>query len=220
LDSEGDVVTVPDTIEDSVRALEEELGLPGGFLERLRDEDDWSFIIKAHALIESAVSHLVCIALGKPILAEVLSHLELSDKRRGKMAFASALGLVEKPDRRFINSLSELRNTLVHDVRNVGFSLSKYVAAVDSSALADFAKKFDSFSTGGSVAFEGNSVHPKEVFRHSPKTAIWWSTMLTIAILYQVKEMERFRSEAQVLRSEHDRLVVERLRNLINPYLG
>jgi hypothetical protein len=216
LENEREQVTVPDTVEASVRAIETELGLPSGFLEGLRTEDDWSFIIKVHALIEAAVSHLLCSVLGKDTLADVFSHLELSDKRRGKMAFAAALGLLEKPDRRFVSSLSELRNTLVHDVTNVGFSLSKYVDAMDSSTFSAFVKGLDSFSTGGLVAFEGSAVPPEEVFRREPKTAIWWSAMLTVAIIYQVKETERLRTESKDLRAQRDHLEAERLRYLIN----
>jgi hypothetical protein len=200
LDDERDHVTIPDTVEDSVRALETELGLSSGFLEGLRTEDDWSFIIKVHALVEAAVSHLLCSALGRDTLADVFSHLELSDKRRGKMAFAAALGLLEKPDRRFVSSLSELRNTLVHDVTNVRFSVSKHVADMDSSTFSAFVKGFDSFSTGGLVAFEGRAVSPVEVFQREPKTAIWWSAMLTVAVIYQVKEIERLRKEINDLR--------------------
>jgi hypothetical protein len=219
LDDEREQVTVPDTVEGSVFALETELGLPSGFLERLKTEDDWSFIIKVHAVIEAAVSHLLCSALGKDTLADVFSHLDLSDKRRGKMAFAAALDLLEKPDRRFVRSLSELRNALVHDVTNVGFSLSKHVAAMDSNKFSAFVKNFDSFSMGGLVPLGGKDVPPEEVFRREPKTAIWWSAMLTVAIIYLVKVTERFRSETKDLRAEHDRLEAERLRYLINQHL-
>lgn len=207
-----------ETVEGSVRMMEAELGLPSGFLEGIKQEDDWSFIIKTHALLEAAVSHLLCSALGKDALAEVFSHLELSDKRRGKIAFAAALDLLHKPDRRFISSLSELRNSLVHDVRNVSFSLSEHVAAMDAKTFSAFAKGFDSFSTGGSVAFEGKEVPPAEVFRRDPKTAIWWSAMLTVAIIYQVKETQRLRTETDHLRAEGNRLVVETLSRLINPH--
>jgi hypothetical protein len=219
LSNEREQVTVPDTVEGSVRALETELGLPSGFLEELKREDDWSFIIKVHALIEGAVSHLLCTALGKDILVDVFSHLELSDKRRGKMAFVAALNLLEKPDRRFVSSLSELRNALVHDVTNVGFSLSKHIAAMDSNKFSAFVKNFDSFSMGCLVPFRGKDVPPEEVFRLEPKTAIWWSAMLTVAIIYLVKETERFHSEAKDMCAEHDHLEAERLRNLIKQYL-
>ena len=41
-----------------LRAFEAELGLPDEFLDRLLLEgDEWSFVIKAHALIEATVAH-------------------------------------------------------------------------------------------------------------------------------------------------------------------
>ena len=68
MDDQQDRVVVPDTVEGSVRTLGTDIGLPIGFLEGLRAEDDWSFIIKVHALIEAAVSHLLCSVLGKATL--------------------------------------------------------------------------------------------------------------------------------------------------------
>ncbi|MDH5347484.1 MAG: hypothetical protein OEW13_06210, partial [Nitrospira sp.] len=132
--------------------------------------------------------------------------------RCGEMAFTAALSLLEKSDRRFVSSLSELRNTLVHDVTNVGSSLSKHVAAMDSSKFDVFVKGFDSFSMGGLVRFEGKDVPREEVFRREPKTAI-----LTVAIIYQVKETERFSREANDLRAQCVSLMADRLRHLISP---
>jgi hypothetical protein len=40
--------------EKVLESLEKDLGLPRGFCFRLRHEDDWSFVVKLHALIESA----------------------------------------------------------------------------------------------------------------------------------------------------------------------
>jgi hypothetical protein len=39
-------------ITERLAELEATLGLPAGFILRLREEDDWSFVIKAHALLE------------------------------------------------------------------------------------------------------------------------------------------------------------------------
>jgi len=45
---------------ESPSPFETELGLPDGFLQRLRNsDDDWSFIIKVHALMEASVSYLL-----------------------------------------------------------------------------------------------------------------------------------------------------------------
>jgi hypothetical protein len=45
--------------EESLEALELDLGLPKGFCVKLIEEDDWSFVIKLHALLENAVSELI-----------------------------------------------------------------------------------------------------------------------------------------------------------------
>jgi hypothetical protein len=188
-----------DTIEGSVRLIEKEVGLREGFLEELRREDDWSFIIKVHALLEAAISHLLCRALGRDEFAGVFAFMDLSDKRAGKMAFVRALGVLEKPDRRFISSLSELRNQLVHNVRNAGFDLQGYVNGLTPEKLRAFAQNFDSFSVGNRVDFDGQQLAPEEVFKREAKRAIWWSAMVTVALVYQFREIERLRSEAQRL---------------------
>lgn len=187
------------TVRGSLHAIEKALGLQPGFLENLHSQDDWSFIVKAHALVEAAISHLLCRALGRDELADVFANMELSGKTSGKIAFVKALSLLEEPDRRFINSLSELRNHLVHNVLKVQFDLQQYTGTMPPDQFASFAKKFNSFSNGERVEYQGKSLPPEEVFRQDAKTGILWSTMVTVAIIYQVREMEQFRKEAERL---------------------
>jgi hypothetical protein len=91
-------------------------------------EDDWSFVIKSHAFLEAALTHLLADHLGKADLLPVFAYLETSNVRTGKLAFVKAFDLLDKGARRFIHTLSELRNDLVHEVGNVNFSFSSYVA--------------------------------------------------------------------------------------------
>ena len=51
--------SLPFFLNPDVENLEKTLGMPPGFLSRLVEEDDWSFVIKSHALIESALSYLL-----------------------------------------------------------------------------------------------------------------------------------------------------------------
>ena len=61
-----------------VGQFEKELNLPNGFfLNLLIKEDDWSFIIKLHALVEAAVSHLLASICGDRLL-DIFTRLELS----------------------------------------------------------------------------------------------------------------------------------------------
>lgn len=107
--------------------LEQKICLPRGFCESLIAEDDWSFVIKTHALFEAALSQLLSHHLGKPELLDVLSRLETSNNSTGKLAIAKALGYLEDEERRLIRSWSELRNALVHDVTNTSFNLKAHL---------------------------------------------------------------------------------------------
>ena len=125
-----------------IEELERKLGLSPGFVDALLKEDDWSFVIKLHALFESVCTHLLVYHFRESSIHDVVSHLELSNKRTGKVAFSKALGLLGDDARRYISSLSELRNKLVHDVRQSTFRLAEMVGAFDAKALKAFTKTF------------------------------------------------------------------------------
>jgi len=99
---------------ESISDLENDLGLPDGFCQKLRKEADWSFIIQLHALIECAVAEQVTRTLKRKELADIFSRIELSNAKTGKLAFVKALNLLPAAHVQFIRSLSELRNELAH----------------------------------------------------------------------------------------------------------
>lgn len=45
--------------EEALNGLEELLGLKKGFIWNLLGEDDWSFVIKLHAVIESCINQVI-----------------------------------------------------------------------------------------------------------------------------------------------------------------
>lgn len=104
-----------------VKALEAEIGVAAGFLESLlNDGDDWSFIIKVHALAEAALTDLVTAAVGREELRDLFASLSMGDTRRGKVAVANRLRLLETGGVVFLRALGRIRNQFVHDVKNVG----------------------------------------------------------------------------------------------------
>ncbi len=127
---------------ETIGSLEKELSLPSGFLLELRKEGDWSFIIKAHAFLEAALSHVLAEAAGKRDLEAVFSHVDMSDRDKGKLVFAEALDVLGEDERRFVRKLSELRNMLVHNISNIEFNISKYVNRLDRQQRQSFVKAF------------------------------------------------------------------------------
>ena len=122
--------------------LEMKLVLPSGFCESLLSEDDWSFVIKLHAVFEAALSQLLSHHVGHPELQEIFARLEISNSSTGKLAFAKALGYLEDEERRIIRSWSELRNLLVHDVTNTSFDLKTHIALLTAEQKKRFLSNF------------------------------------------------------------------------------
>jgi len=159
--------------------LEERIGVTPGFFERLDTDDDtdWAFVIKLHALIEAAISHLLAMELRRNELEKVFSRLDISNKHTGKAAFVEALELLDKPARTFMHSLSTLRNSLVHDVKNVDFDLEKYVSEMSDQKKKQFVLDFNLLSTEVT-----NDI--RKLFLVDPRQALWYSGMAFLGLVY------------------------------------
>lgn len=164
---------------DYVPLLEAKLGIKPGFFNSLDDDDenDWSFVIKLHALVEAAVSHLLTEQLHRPELSGLFARLDISNETTGKAAFVKALALLDKPERRFMTALSTLRNGLVHDVRNVDFDLLQHIEKMDKEQQGAFLRDFNLLSTE-------ITDNIRNLFRHDPRQALWFSGMAFLGIVY------------------------------------
>src|SRR5262245_395525 len=102
----------PVRVTNSLRTLSKMLNLPEPFLtELLLEENDWAFIVKAHALLETAVTTLLVTHLDKPELEDFIAE-ELEMSQRIKML--SALNLCSEEQREMMRRLGRLRNKRVH----------------------------------------------------------------------------------------------------------
>lgn len=141
-----------ESFEDSLGRLERDCDLPNGFCLTLLNESDWSFVIKLHALLETAVSQLLVNALARKELADVFASLEMSNTKTGKLAFVKALDLLPKAHLEFIRALSELRNQLAHRVKNVGFNITEHFSEErEERSTSDARKKSP---TSGALVFK------------------------------------------------------------------
>jgi hypothetical protein len=118
-----------ESIGKSLDYLEEHLLAPKGTLRRLFVDDDWSFIIKAHALLESSISSLLASHLD-PRLRETFALLELGKEATGKLEFTKVLEILSPGERGFVRIFSALRNKLAHDTRYLSFDLKVHVASL------------------------------------------------------------------------------------------
>ena len=198
------------TVSDSILELESKVGVPANFFRTLNTADDWSFVIKLHALFEAACAHLLLFHFKEPELSEVFARLELSNKSTGKIAFLGKIGLLGNENRRFISTLSELRNSLVHDVRNAEFSLAMLVATLESSEVKNLAVAFSPFEThirqfpyddkmklGYDAALQAQAATGAVVerFKADPKYHIWigaYSVLTSIVDMYGYSDYKQW----------------------------
>lgn len=188
-------------IKKSIVELEDRLSIPAGFFERLRKEDDWSFVIKAHALLEASLSHWISVKLGHPELLGILTHLDTSDPKRGKVGFLKKLNQLENCDSKFISALSELRNNLVHNVANTAFSFEEYVQRMDKNQKKSFCNSFG-------LAYLDEDANGRDVVLHheqiltNPKLAIWHGLRVFLAIANMTMDLEEKTKAIQQMKLE------------------
>ncbi|MCK4295869.1 MAG: hypothetical protein KAX28_04335 [Candidatus Marinimicrobia bacterium] len=130
------------TIDKGIISLQSKIGLPDDFFKNLLNEDDWSFIIKLHALIESIVTSLIVFHFNEPNIKSVISRLEMSNRTTGKLAFLKATGLLGANNLKYIYALSELRNKFVHSIESCSISLPDWISKFDSNQMKSFALSF------------------------------------------------------------------------------
>jgi hypothetical protein len=179
-------MTEPESFEAFARLtldLEQALGLPDGFLVSLWKEDDWSFVVKIHSLVEAAVTQRITAAVGDARLSPVFERLQLSHEKTGKLGFAKALGLLQPAELRYIHALAELRNRLVHYIDQVRFSFADYFASLDDGKLDDVVGAFGAFYFDKGVQ-EKIRAH----FLKHPKPLIWVNAIHIVLLTRTLKE--------------------------------
>jgi hypothetical protein len=191
--------------EKAIREIETRIGVVDGFFDALFKEDDWSFIIKAHALLEAACSEILAERVGTETLS-IFSRLELGAKPTGKISFLKAFDLLRDEERRFVSALSELRNQLVHNVKNTSFCLPKYVASLDPNQKKIFIDGFG-FVCLREDADGKHSVVDGVAVVEQPKKAIWLSLKFVLAIISVQMDTLRHRREISAALLEHSKLL-------------
>lgn len=147
------------------------------FLSELRDGDDWSFVIKAQALVEGSVTQAVLAHLGDSRLAKIIEVMPLVGGEVSKLAIAKELELLTTPQRRFINKMAALRNRLAHRVDQASFSFEHHIASLDKHQQKEWRASIAWFAEDDSEEFWGS--HSLK----TPRPVIYLSTFMLTALL-------------------------------------
>jgi len=171
---------------EGVAGLEREFELPKGFVQGLLKEDDWSFVIKLHALIEASVAHMLTARLGEN-LSEFVHGMSLRG-RTSKLNLAKALGYLDSGAVSFVGMLADLRNSLAHGVSNLTFSFRAYLTGLDDESLKRWLAAVD---PDYDKPIEGEAMTGGEFAWKSPKLAMWAAAARVMTIAKQQSDVER-----------------------------
>jgi len=102
--------------------------------------------------------------------------------------------LLSDKHRRLIRTLSEIRNSLVHDIKNIGTTLDDYVAQLNRQQHQNFIEAilldFDS-----PIEIGGRNIPIRQVLAENPKFGIWMAGMDLLASIYMAKEGFKMRRD-------------------------
>jgi len=159
-----------DKLHHHIKSLSESMGLGSDFLHDLDEEDDdWSFVVKLHAVLEAAVNELLKAKLAEPGLASMLiGRLQL----QSRIDILETIGVIDKDASKRMGALAKLRNKLVHDVHQTKF---KFLSLVDTvGKRKDFAETYIAADLRKLVTDD----HPD----WRARSAMWLSVIYIIAL--------------------------------------
>ena len=114
--------------------------------------------------------------------------METSNAKYGKLAFATSLDLVSKGNRRFVRKFSELRNYVVHDVKNVAFNFETFLASMDKQQLRSFSEAFSLLREYIGQEIGGQKLHFEDFASTMPRLAIYNSFLFFATKIYLKKD--------------------------------
>lgn len=147
-------------IDGAVAHLQKRIGLGDSFFNELSEQDDdWEFFVKGHALLEAVLNEAIVHSLGRRSIEKKIEKMQIS----AKLEWALDLDLLHAESRNFIKNFSDIRNTCVHKIANVSFSLKSYLKEQKPENVRAF---MQAASMGGFVVFEKTS------FEENPRAII------------------------------------------------
>lgn len=154
------------------------------FFKDLSEGDDWSFVIKTQALVESRLNQSIVVKLHDERIRQIIERLPLAGEGATKLHFAEELGLLDSPQRRFVRRMATLRNQLAHRVDRVNFVFADYVTSLDRNARKDWQESIVWFGED-----PASKAHWRSAALSSPQSAVMMGA-LTLVNLLAVSDSE------------------------------
>lgn len=169
----------------------ERIGLDAGFYDEMLSSNDWTFVLKLSALFEAVLVEGAVNKLKNKNIKEVLSHLELSNRKCGKVAVAKCLDLISDEDAKFIDKIAEIRNQLAHRIDQRQFTIRIYIndQCIDNpNKLKSLSKTLSNRLKDQIILSDGKSMNRAEAILVEPKEMILSNAMDIMANIAYLNE--------------------------------
>ena len=135
-----------------------------------------------NALFEAAATHVLVRKLGATSIEEQLAHLDYAHTKYGKLKMLENLSALYKEQCVILRKLAEIRNSIVHRIENVSFSLPGHINSMNSDSRKGFCRSF-----GHGIKHEfvvgGRTVSRDQFVADNPRLAIWLTSLEILACL-------------------------------------
>lgn len=178
--------------QSDIAKLERKLGIPVGLFFSLRDENDWSFLIKIFALLESALSYLLKTEIARKELDSFIDELPFKG-RSSKISLIQTLDLLDPLHLKYLEFLGQFRNDMAHDIKFAGFDLTAHIEKFTDNQLREFIKTAACLEPTTEIQINKNT---RQKLRATPRHFIWLGAMDCLMLVYfkdQVAELTRQR---------------------------
>ena len=191
-------------ISDLKKNMISELKGKADFLFSLLKDDDWSFVIKSHALIESIITDLIIARTEEKQMKSIVERLPLHDDQIGKLKIVKTYELLSKEQRVFVERLSALRNNLVHKFENIDFQFSEYIKSLDKNQKTSWKKTFTWYAKDSETKKNWETI-----FMKNTKTAVWFSVFMFVSL--SIVQINELKSKTSI-----DEVAIETTKNVLN----
>jgi len=155
----------------TIQDIETELELPNGFTKSFLKLDDWTFVVKGWAYVESILELLVWSKIDHMPLEfrKVISKIDSGNMKTGKLAFAKALELLGPKEWKFLQSFVEFRNLVAHGIGNIQFDFIGFISSQEDKTKKEIFKKFESCNCCGIQEFLFKNSKDLELLAQHPR---------------------------------------------------
>ncbi|MBC5836533.1 hypothetical protein [Flavobacterium muglaense] len=175
------------------------------FLFNLLQDDDWSFVIKSHSLIESLITELIINRINQIELKKTIERMPLHNDTVSKMEIVKIYELLSTEERSFIKNLTEIRNEIVHKYENINFTFENYINRFSDKNKRERWRKVHLWE---SMSKETKKEIEKNIYAN-PKFGVWLALLTFVFNTHEKITIIKSGKITQEIATKNSKIIVD-----------